>query len=166
MMMFVLSRFLGLPIPTGLLVFLAVVGALTLGGAALSGERKRQLDQRRGEAAVAVRGSLEAFHLALTKQARDAVRLLEQDLRRRADGVVARRGGDLIDELSAARAAAATADHACIALADIEADLDALAGLRERAHGLIETIGYRAEPPPPRALAFTAVVQTKPTESR
>lgn len=137
MMALVLSRFLGLALPGWLIGVCAVVGAITLGGAALSGERGRQRDRRRAEAVIAARSMVEEFHLALSKQLRDGARALHQDLRRATTDVVNRRSAALTEELDSARAAASAAERATTELGHIEEDRNTLAELREQALTLL-----------------------------
>src|SRR4051812_35444690 len=67
MMATIAVRLLNVQIATPLLVGLALAGAFVLGGAALTGDRKRQLDKRRGDAIAALRSTVEEFRLSLAK---------------------------------------------------------------------------------------------------
>ncbi|MGD9989806.1 hypothetical protein [Pseudonocardia sp.] len=139
MMAIVLSRFLGLNMPGWVIAVCAVVGAAGLGGAALSGERKRQLDRRRGDAKSTMRGMIDEYQMAMSKQIRDATRLLQGDLRKAATTVVNTRASEFTDRLDAAREAADTARNASADLSDISDDLESVAELQARARRLIDT---------------------------
>ncbi|MBN9112150.1 MAG: hypothetical protein J0I34_25610 [Pseudonocardia sp.] len=139
MMAIVLSRFLGLNMPGWVIAVCAVVGAAGLGGAALSGERKRQLDRRRGDAKSTLRGMIDEYQLAMSKQIRDATRLLQGDLRKAATTVVNTRASEFTDQLDAAREAADTARNASADLSDISDDLESVAELQARARRLIDS---------------------------
>ena len=138
MMTLILSRFLGLALPGWLIAVCAATGALLLGGAAFTGDRSRQQELLRAEATTHLRTTLEEFQLALGKQARDAARVLQQDLRRATADVVTGMGNGLTAELATARAAADTTRRVSTELAHITSDLEALAGLRKRASALLK----------------------------
>jgi hypothetical protein len=132
----VLSRLLGLHLPAWVVAAAAVGGAVALSAAKSSVERKRQLDKRRADAAKAVRGLTDEFQLVLTKQIRDAVRILQHELRRATAAAVTQLTPVLAEELDTVRASAETARRAPTELVAIAEDLDAVADLRERALGL------------------------------
>jgi hypothetical protein len=67
MMAMIATRLLGVQVPTVVLAGLALLGAFALGGAALTGERKRQLDRRRGVAVAALRATVEELRLSLNR---------------------------------------------------------------------------------------------------
>jgi hypothetical protein len=81
MMALVLPRFAGIHLPIGFVVGAALLAALLMGGAAMSGERKRQLDARRSRAKSLVRHCADGFLLGASKYTRDAVRTAQQQLR-------------------------------------------------------------------------------------
>jgi hypothetical protein len=103
MMTLIAVRLLGVQLPGAAVAAIAVAGALVLGWAAFTGERKRQLDRRRADATVALRGTVEDFRLTLTKELRDASRWLQSDLRRASATAGADRVARLTAELKAAR---------------------------------------------------------------
>jgi len=146
MMTLVLSRVLGLALPGWFIGGCAVVGALTLGGAALSGERGRQRDQRRTEASAAVRLLVEEYQLVLAKQLRDGARELQQELRRVTTETVTRTGGALGGELEAAKANADIVRDASAELGNITEDLGNLNDLRARARALLGPLPVPAAP--------------------
>lgn len=137
MMALVVSRFLGLDLPTWVILTCAAAGALALGGAAASGERARQRDRRAAEAMTMVRAMVEDFQLTLSKQLRDATRVLQQDLRRRTTDLVARHSVEVSEERDRVGLAAVAAGRAPDDLRDIDDDLAALAGIRTRAAALL-----------------------------
>ncbi len=77
LMFTMLSRLaaLAMPAPFGL------VAALMMGRIGLKDERRRQLEQRRGEAKVAVRRFVDDFNLQVGKDSRNAVRHVQRELR-------------------------------------------------------------------------------------
>ncbi|WP_214370807.1 hypothetical protein [Pseudonocardia sp. H11422] len=81
MMTLILPRYAGLNIPMWVIAAAAVVAAMLMGGAALSGERKRQLDKRRGQAKTLVRHCTDGFLLSAGKHTRDTLRRGQQQLR-------------------------------------------------------------------------------------
>ncbi|MHA6795093.1 hypothetical protein ACVGVM_16490 [Pseudonocardia bannensis] len=81
MMTLILPRYAGLNIPMWVIAAAAAVAGLLMCGAALSGERKRQLDKRRGQAKALVRHCTDGFLLSAGKHTRDALRYGQQQLR-------------------------------------------------------------------------------------
>jgi hypothetical protein len=74
MIALILPRVAGVELPAWVAVAGGLVAALLMGGAALSGERKRQLDSRRTRARSLVRHLTEGFLLVVGKHTRDALR--------------------------------------------------------------------------------------------
>jgi hypothetical protein len=68
-------------LPLWVVVGGALGAALLLGGAALSGERKRQLETRRNRAKSLVRHCADGFLLVAGKHTRDTLRRAQQQLR-------------------------------------------------------------------------------------
>jgi hypothetical protein len=137
MMAFVLTRFLGLAVPVWMLVTAACLGAVGLGGAALSGERKRGLDRRRGELRTAVRTMVDEFQLTVGKQARDAARSANGELRRAVTAALTRRDDELDARLGAALSAVEGLEKLAANLTDIDDDIATIDGLRRRADTLM-----------------------------
>lgn len=153
MMAIVLSRFLGLQLPGWVIGLCALVGAVLLGGAALLGERKRQLDRRRGDAKSALRSTIDEYQLAMSKQIRDATRIMQHNLRRAATAVVAERAAAVTDRLDEARESADSARTASADLNDIADDLDSVDQLQQRAKQVLTArTGREGEPPSGRIL--------------
>jgi hypothetical protein len=153
MMAFVLSRFLGLQLPVWVIAVCAVLGALATGGAALTGDRRRQLERRRSDARAMVRAFLDDYQMALGKQVRDGIRALQNDLRTSTSIEVNHRGRELTDRLRAAGSAAEAASRTGHELADVDTDLGSVAELRGRARRLLHP---PTETPPGRRLTTAA----------
>jgi hypothetical protein len=81
MMALILPRLAGVQLPVWLVVAGALVTTVFMAGAALSGERKRQLDLRRARAKALVRHTTDGFLLVMGKYTRDTLRLAQQHLR-------------------------------------------------------------------------------------
>lgn len=147
MMATIAARLLNVQVSTPVLAGLALAGALLLGGAALTGDRKRQLDKRRTDAIAALRSTVEEFRLSLAKQLRDASRSLQQELRREVGATAARAVAAASAELDTVRRAAEEERRSADELARIAG---ALVTLGERRRRTLE-LGSRladAEPNP------------------
>jgi hypothetical protein len=81
MMALILPRFAGVQLPAWVVVAGALATALLLGGATLSGERKRRLETSRTRAKSRVRHYADGFQLVTTKHTRDTLRRTQQHLR-------------------------------------------------------------------------------------
>jgi hypothetical protein len=138
MMTFVLSRLAGLQLPGWVIAVAALVTALATGGAALLGDRRRQLERRRGEARAMVRALLDDHQLVLGKQVRDTLRVLQSDLRTTTSAAVSTHLRSLSDRLDAAGAAVKGARRAADEITRIETDLGSIATLRDRACALLD----------------------------
>jgi hypothetical protein len=136
MMAVVGTRLLGFQVPGWALAVGAAVGALALGGAALSGERKRGLDRRRGEARTAVRGMVDEFQMALGKQVRDAARAANTHLRRDTTAAFNRMEEDAAAQLTSAKAAVDGLARLPADVADVDDDIATVRDLRRRADAL------------------------------
>jgi hypothetical protein len=136
MMAVVGTRLAGIQVPGWALAVGAVVGALALGGAALSGERKRGLDRRRGEARTAVRTMVDEFQMALGKQVRDAARSANAHLRRDTVAAVNRMEEEAAAQLASATAAVDELARLSADVADVDDDIATVRDLRRRADAL------------------------------
>ena len=152
----VLSRALGLHLSGWLIAAFALVGAATLSGAKASVERRRQLDRRRAELAKSLRGTGEEFQLALLKQVRDGLRILQHDLLRATTSTVAYRGQAITQELDVMRAAADAVRRAPAELAAIAKDLQSLAELHDRAVALRQATAPTQDQAAARSLTVVA----------
>jgi hypothetical protein len=133
----VLPRVFGLAMPLWLTVAAGLLGALTMGGAALAGERQRQAGRRNAEAIGDLRSAVDAFRMTVSKQARDAVRAIEQELHAAVGDAVRQRTRRLSAEAAAMRDRATECRRPEQALKDIETDLDSVRELRLRARKLV-----------------------------
>ncbi|MGY1624013.1 hypothetical protein ACI789_17590 [Geodermatophilus sp. SYSU D00965] len=138
MMTFVLSRLMGVQLPGWVIAAAAVLGALATGGAALLGDRRRQLERRRSEARAMVRALLDDHQLVLAKQVRDTQRVLQSRLKTATSAVVSTHLRSLSERLDAAGTAAKGARRAADEIAGVDADLGSIATLRDRARALLE----------------------------
>ena len=85
-----------------------------------------------------VRAFLDDYQLVLGKQVRDALRVLQSDLRTSTSAVVSKHLRQLSERLDAAGSAARGARRTADEVADVEADLGSIATLRERAGALLD----------------------------
>ncbi|HTK64513.1 MAG TPA: hypothetical protein VL595_19140 [Pseudonocardia sp.] len=133
MMATIAARLLEVKVSNLVLAGLALAGALLLGGAALTGDRKRQLDKRRTDAIAALRGTVEEFRLSLAKQLRDASRALQQELRREAGTTAARAVAAAAADLDTVRRTVEGDRRSADELARIAGDLVTFGERRRRA---------------------------------
>jgi hypothetical protein len=136
MMATIAARLLDTQIPTLVLIGVALAGALVLGGAALTGDRKRELDKRRGDAIAALRSTVEEFRLSLAKQLRDASRALQQELRRESGAAAALGTATAARELETVRRVTEDDRRSADELVAIARDLTVLGEARRRALAL------------------------------
>ena len=137
LMGFIIPRFAGLALPAWLFVVVAVLGGLTMGGAAVTVERHQQREVRRNQVRATLRTRSDDFHLALGKHARDALRTLQRELRDATAAAVGRQAELLNQRYQAAGAAADAAEQAGAAMADIAADMESIRQMRVRARGVL-----------------------------
>jgi hypothetical protein len=130
MVALVLPRILGLRLPVWLIVVAAVLGAVAMGGAAVSGERQRQLSRRNAETAADLRATVDALRMALARQLRDGIRLLEQQLHTSLGEAVAQHGGRLSATATSSRRAVKDTRRTDGAVRAIEADLESVRELQ------------------------------------
>lgn len=133
MMTLVIPRFLGLRLPVWGMLGGAAIGALTMGGAAIAGERQRQRARRNGESIAGLRTTMDTFQMTLTKQVRDGIRAAQQEVRRFVTAAASQQGQRLSAEAGAARRAAEDTRRTAEALREIDDDLGSLRDLRDRA---------------------------------
>lgn len=133
----VLPRVFDVDLPLWLVVTAAGVGAFTMGGAALAGERQRQAGRLKAEAIGELRSAVDTFRMTLSKQARDAVRAVEQELHAAVGDAVRQRTRRLSAEAAMVRDEAARCQSPEQALKDIDDDLESVRELRLRAGKLI-----------------------------
>ena len=138
MIAIVLPRMFDLAMPIWLIVTVAVIGALTMGGAALAGERQRQAGRRSAETGGELRSTVDAFRMTLFKQARDAIRAVELELHAAIGDAVRQRTRRLSAEAAALRERAADCQRPDGALTDIDTDLESVRELGSRARKLVQ----------------------------
>jgi hypothetical protein len=136
MVALVLPRLFHLELPLWLVVAVAVTGAVALGGAALAGERQRQVSRRNSRAVGDLRATVDAVRMALGKQVRDGVRGIEQQLRAGVGEAVTRQTRRLSGAADSLREMAEDSRRTQQALADIDVDLESVRDLRMRASQL------------------------------
>jgi hypothetical protein len=138
MMSLVLTRVFHVAMPLWILVVGAVTAALALGGAALTGERKRALDRRRQEARTGTRAIVDEFQIVLVKQLRDASRTAQTALRRTAGAAVTAREKATTTRLEDVRRSVDELRDTGRAIGAVDNDLASVADLRRRARRLAE----------------------------
>lgn len=133
-MMFVLLRGMtGLDIPFAI----GLVPALLLGGLALMEDRKRQLDKRRVQASATVRNIITDFNMRITKDARDLVRQLDQELRDAYSTRIEQIQHKIAETRNLAEATLGEQEQCPTLLQQIDADLALLTDLRGRTAAII-----------------------------
>jgi len=137
MVALVLPRLLGFRMPVWLMAGAAVAGAIAMGGAAVAGERQRQAGRRNAETVGDLRSAVDAFRLAVSKQLRDGIRSVEQQLRAGVGAAVAGETRRLADEAESLRATAEDSRRTEQAVTDIDLDLESVRELQLRVLGLI-----------------------------
>jgi hypothetical protein len=133
MIALVLPRLVGIRLPMWLIVTAGVVGAIAMGGAAIAGERQRQAGRRNAETVGDLRSTVDAFRMAVSKQMRDGIRGVEQQLRDGVGEAVAAETRRLSDDAESLRAMAEDSGRTEQALTDIDLDLESVRELQLRA---------------------------------
>ena len=134
---------LAIPAPFGL------VGAVLMGRTGLMDERRRRLEQRRGEAKAAVRRFVDDFNLQVGKDSRDAVRHVQRELRSACADRVSELQRSASEALAAAQASVADTKAAGAQRERIDSDLVTLASLRARMDDLAAHRQRTETPPTP-----------------
>jgi len=135
---------LAIPAPFGL------AAAVLMGRTGLKDERRRRLEQRRGEAKAAMRRFVDDFNLQVGKDSRDAVRHVQRELRNAWADRVSELQRSASEALAAAQAARTDTESADAQRERIDADMASLALLRARMDDLAAH-RQRTEAPPTRA---------------
>jgi hypothetical protein len=123
MVALVVPRLFGLGMPVWVTVTVAVAGAFALGGAALTGERERQRTRRKAEETGNLRSTVDAFRMAVSKQVRDSIRSIEQQLHAGFSEAVNQRTRLLSRAADARRQAVEDCERTPQALTEIDLDL-------------------------------------------
>jgi len=134
---------LAIPAPFGL------VAAVLMGRTGLQDERRRRLEQRRGEAKAAVRRFVDDFNLQVGKDSRDAVRHVQRELRNAWADRVSELQRSASEALAAAQASRTDTESAGAQRERIETDLASLALLRARMDDLAAHRQRTETPPTP-----------------
>jgi hypothetical protein len=129
MMFFIFTRLTDGAVP----LELGVVPALLMGGLALIEERKRLVDKRRAQASTTVRSYVTDFSMRVTKDSRDLLRELEQELRDAYNGRSEQTQRSLIEARNVAQRTLKELEQSPTLLRQIDADIAFLADLRRRA---------------------------------
>jgi hypothetical protein len=137
MVALVLPRLFGLRLPLWLILTVAVAGAVAMGGAALAGERQRQVSRRTAETVGDLRSTIDAFRMAVGKQVRDGVRAIEQQLHAGVGEAVSQQTRRLSAAADRSRGAAEDSRRTEQDLTDIDADLESVRELQLRAVRLV-----------------------------
>ncbi|MEU4236194.1 hypothetical protein [Actinoplanes sp. NPDC026619] len=133
MIALVLPRLFGLRLPLWLIVAAAVTGAFAMGGAAFAAERQRQISRRTSETVGGLRSTVDAFRMAVTKQVRDGLRTVDQQLHAATGEAVGRETRRLAAAAAEANALAEDARDPERAVHEIDADLESVRELLQRA---------------------------------
>jgi len=134
---------LAIPAPFGL------VGAVLMGRTGFVDERRRRLEQRRGEAKAAVRRLVDDFNLQVGKDSRDAVRHVQRELRSACADRVSELQRSASEALAAAQASVTDTKSASAQRERIDTDLVTLASLRVRMDDLAAHRRRTETPPAP-----------------
>lgn len=134
---------LAIPAPFGL------VGAALMGRTGFVDERRRRLEQRRGEAKAAVRRLVDDFNLQVGKDSRDAVRHVQRELRSACADRVSELQRSASEALAAAQASVTDTESARAQRERIDSDLVSLASLRARMDDLAAHRRRTEIPPTP-----------------
>ncbi|MCF7552774.1 MULTISPECIES: dynamin family protein [Pseudonocardia] len=122
---------LAIPLPIG------IAAAALMGRSGMKDDRKRQLEQRRQKAKLAVRRYVDEFNIHVGKDSRDVIRRIQRELR---DGYTERLDEllrSLAEALKEAERAVQSEQTEKQQLERIESDLKSLAMLRGQADGLM-----------------------------
>jgi hypothetical protein len=141
---------LAIPAPFGL------AAAVLMGRTGLKDERRRHLEQRRGEAKTAVRRFVDDFNLQVGKDSRDSVRHVQRELRTAWADRVSELQRSATEALAAAQASRTDTESASAQREHIDADLASLALLRARMEDLAAH-RQRTEAPPTAPPSMPAI---------
>lgn len=132
-MFYLLTRLIELTLP----MTLSVIPTLLMGGLAVIEERNRRVEKRREQASTTVRSYITDFSMRVTKESRDLLRQLEQDVR---DAYAARSEQmqrSLSDTPNLSQRTLKELEQSPMLLRQIDTDLALLADLRDRASAII-----------------------------
>jgi hypothetical protein len=132
-MFYLLTRLTELALP----MVLSLVPTLLMGGIAVIEERNRLLEKRRDQASTTVRSYITDFSMRVTKESRDLLRQLEQDLRDAYGARSDQMQRSLTDTRNLSQRTLKELEQAPALLTQIDTDLALLADLRARASAII-----------------------------
>jgi hypothetical protein len=132
-MFYLLTRLTGLALPA----VIGLVPALFMGGLALVEERKRRLEKRQAQASATVRSYVTDFSMRVTKDCRDLLRQLEQELRDAYGARTEEMQRSVTEARNLAHRTLKELEQSPTLLTQIDTDLAFLADLRHRAATLI-----------------------------
>jgi hypothetical protein len=152
MLMFtMLTHLAGLAILPAILPVVGLAPAMLMGRAGLMDDRRRKLEQRRGEAKVTVRRFIDDFNMQVGKDSRDAVRHVQRELRSACAERVTELQRSASEALTAAQASVTSTESASTQRERIDSDLVTLASLRSRMDDLAAHRRRTETPPVPVA---------------
>jgi len=134
-MFYLLTRLTELNLP----MILSLVPTLLMGGLAVVEERNRRRDKRREQASTTVRSYITDFSMRVTKESRDLLRQLEQDLRDAYGARSEQMQRSLTDTRNLSQRTLKELEQAPALLRQIDTDLALLGNLRTRASAIIPT---------------------------
>jgi hypothetical protein len=150
MLMFtMLTHLAGLAILPTILPVVGLAPAMLMGRAGLMDDRRRKLEQRRGEAKVTVRRFIDDFNMQVGKDSRDAVRHVQRELRSACAERVTELQRSASEALTAAQASVNSTESASTQRVRIDSDLATLASLRSRMDDLAAHRRRTETPPAP-----------------
>ena len=134
-MFYLLTRLTELNLP----MILSLVPTVLMGGLAVVEERNRRRDKRREQASTTVRSYITDFSMRVTKETRDLLRQLEQDLRDAYGARSDHMQRSLTDTRNLSQRTLKELEQAPSLLRQIDTDVALLADLRARATAIIPT---------------------------
>jgi hypothetical protein len=117
--------------------YIGLVPALIMGGIAFIEERKRQLEKRRAQANTTVRNYVTDFTMRVTKDSRDLLRQLEQELRGAYGDRTEAMQRSITDTRNAAYRTLRELEQSQAVLTEIDTGLAHLADLHRRASAIV-----------------------------
>jgi len=134
-MFYLLTRLIELSLP----MILSLVPTLLMGGLAVVEERNRRRDKRREQASTTVRSYITDFSMRVTKESRDLLRQLEQDLRDAYGARSEQMQRSLTDTRNLSQRTLKELEQAPALLRQIDTDVALLGNLRARTTAIIPT---------------------------
>ncbi|MGH3765641.1 MAG: hypothetical protein ACRDS0_08065 [Pseudonocardiaceae bacterium] len=117
--------------------YFGLIPALLMGGIAFIEERKRQLEKRRAQANTTIRNYVTDFTMRVTKESRDLLRQIEQELRGAYGDRTEEIQRSLTDAGNVAYRTLSELEQSQAVLAEIDTSLAHLADIRRRAAAIV-----------------------------